>query len=120
MDQLQGPGDTAAEREFSIPLTCDVGTKVKLTLGAGNAGVYDNTKGLLNLADATSTQTAQGVKVQILSNEVPVAYEKAMTMGTQASTGTFTIPLKARYYRTIDPLKPGIANSSATYTITYD
>ena len=120
MKQLASVGSTAAEREFSIPLRCDVGTKVKLTLGAGNAGVYDNVKGLLNLADATSTDTAQGVKIQILSNDTPVIYEKLMNIGTQSATGTFTIPLKARYYRNADSLKSGNANSSATYIITYE
>ncbi|WP_272753997.1 fimbrial protein [Pseudomonas sp. BLCC-B112] len=120
MKQLASVGTTAAEQAFSIPLTCDVGTKVKLTLSAGNAGVYDNVKGLLNLADATSTDTAQGVKIQILSNETPVTYDKALNIGTQSATGTFTIPLKARYYRSAETLKSGTANSSATYTITYE
>ena len=120
MKQLASAGTTAAEQAFSIPLSCDVGTKVKLTLSAGSAGVYDNVKGLLNLADATSTDTAQGVKIQILSNDTPVIYDKALDIGTQNATGTFTIPLKARYYRSAETLKSGIANSSATYTITYE
>ena len=120
MKQLASAGTTAAEHAFSIPLSCDVGTKVKLTLSAGSAGVYDNVKGLLNLADATSTDTAQGVKIQILSNDAPVTYDKALDIGIQSATGTFTIPLKARYYRSTETLKSGTANSSATYTITYE
>lgn len=120
MDKLETPGSTAAERNFSIPLTCDISTKVKLTLSAGNAGVYDNVNGLLNLADTTSSSSAQGVKIQILSSDKPVVYDKPLDMGTQTRTGTFTIPLKARYYRSAEPIKPGVANSSATYTITYE
>ena len=112
-------GHDRSERR-SPYVSCDVGTKVKLTLGAGSAGVYDNMKGLLNLADGTSTDTAQGVKIQILSNDTPVIYDKALDIGTQSTTGTFTIPLKARYYRSAETLKSGIANSSATYTITYE
>ncbi|WP_139831559.1 MULTISPECIES: fimbrial protein [unclassified Pseudomonas] len=120
MKQLASAGTTAAEQAFSIPLSCDVGTKVKLTLSADSAGVYDNTKGLLNLANATSAETAQGVKVQILSNETPVTYDKALDIGTQTATGAFTIALKARYYRSAETLKSGTANSSVTYTITYE
>lgn len=120
MKQLASVGTTAAEQAFSIPLTCDVGTKVKLTLSAGRAGVYDNVKGLLNLADNMSTSTAQGVKVQILLNDAPVTFDKALDIGTQSATGTFIIPLNARYYRSAETLKSGTANSSATYTITYE
>ncbi|MHA3737101.1 fimbrial protein [Pseudomonas sp. Eth.TT006] len=120
MKQLASAGMTAAEQAFSIPLSCDVGTKVKLTLSAGSAGIYDNVKGLLNLANATSTDTAQGVKIQLLSNDAPVIYDKALDVGTQSATGTFTIPLKARFYRSTETLKSGTADSSATYTITYE
>jgi type 1 fimbria pilin len=105
MKQLASVGTTTAEQAFSLPLSCDVGTKVKLTLSAGDAGVYDNVKGLLNLTDATSTNTAQGVKMQILSNDAPVTYDKALDIGTQNATGSFTIPLKARYYRSAESLK---------------
>lgn len=120
MEKLESSGSTAAEQAFSIPINCDIGTKVKLTLKAGSAGVYDNTNGLLNLADPQSPHTAQGVKIQILSNDIPVTYETPMDMGIQQATGLFTIPLKARYYRSAESIRPGIANSSATYIITYE
>ncbi len=120
MKELGSAGITAAERQFSIPLSCDRGTKVKLTLKAGNASIYDNVKGLLNLTNPTSADTAQGVKVQILSNDVPVKYEEPLDIGTQTGQGTFNIPLQARYYRIADPLKAGTANSSVIYTITYE
>lgn len=120
MEELASAGSTAAEQSFSIPINCDIGTKVKLTLQAGSAGVYDNTNGLLNLADTQSPNTAQGVKIQILSNDTPVTYESPIHIGTQQVTGLFTIPLKARYYRSAESIRPGIANSSATYVITYE
>lgn len=120
IQRIHPAGSTLGEREFSIPLNCDIGTKVKMTLSAGTSGIYDNAKGLINLANATATETAQGVKIQILSNDAPVTYDKALEMGTQTSNGIFTIPLTARYYRTAEPLKAGIADSSVTYTITYE
>ncbi|WP_139115744.1 fimbrial protein [Pseudomonas sp. 25 R 14] len=120
MKELGSAGITAAERQFSIPLSCDRGTKVKLTLKAGNASIYDNVKGLLNLTNPTSADTAQGVKVQILSNDAPVKYEEPLDIGTQTGQGTFNIPLQARYYRIADSLKAGTANSSVIYTITYE
>lgn len=120
MKKLGSAGITAAECQFSIPLSCDRGTKVKLTLTAGSAGIYDNVNGLLNLTNPTSADTAQGVKIQILSNDAPVTYEKPLDMGTQTGQGTFNIPLQARYYRIADSLKAGTANSSIIYTITYE
>lgn len=120
MEELANAGSTASEKAFSIPISCDTGTKVKLTLTAGSAGVYDNTTGLLNLTDASSSATAHGVKIQILSNDLPVIYEKSLDVGTQQGSGLFTIPLKARYYRVAESIRPGIANSTATYTITYE
>ncbi|MCW2268200.1 Fimbria adhesin protein precursor [compost metagenome] len=120
MEELDVTGNTAAEQAFSIPLSCDTGTKVKLTLKPGSAGVYDNANGLLNLSDSASIDTAQGVKIQVLSNETPVAYGKPLDMGTQQSTGQFTISLKARYYRSPESIRAGKANSSVTYIITYE
>ncbi|UOB22179.1 type 1 fimbrial protein [Pseudomonas orientalis] len=120
MQRLHPLGSTVGEREFSIPLNCDIGTKVKLTLTPGTSGVYDNTKGLINLANPTSASTAQGVKIQLVTNDVPVIYDKPLEMGVQTGKGIFTIPLTARYYRSQQPLKAGIANSSVIYTITYE
>lgn len=118
--KLSNIGMTAAEKPFSIPLNCDTGTKVKLTLDAGPTGVYDNTKGLLNLSDPASVNTAQGVKIQILSNNEPVTFGKSLDVGVQTIEGAFDIPLQARYYRSVEKLKAGEANATTTYTITYE
>ncbi|MNG32782.1 Fimbrial protein [compost metagenome] len=76
--------------------------------------------GLLNLTDPNAAGTAQAVKVQILNNGTPVTFDKLMHIGTQDSSGTFDIPLTAQYYRSAGTLKAGTANSSATYTISYE
>jgi type 1 fimbria pilin len=120
MTKLGNLGITAAEKDFLIPLNCDAGTKIKLTLTPGAAGVYDDTKGLLNLTNPASPGTAKGVKIQVLSNAVPVKFEKSLDTGTQTSTGTFNIPLQARYYRSIETLKAGAADTTITYTVTYE
>ncbi|WP_339496275.1 fimbrial protein [Pseudomonas sp. RA_105y_Pfl2_P56] len=118
--QIHTVGSTAGERKFYIPLSCDIGTKVKLTLRAGTDGVYDNSKGLINLSNSALSSTAQGVKIQILFNDVPVIYDKPLDVGAQTGGGTFTLPLTARYYRIGKTLKAGIADSSVIYTITYE
>ncbi|WP_123725576.1 fimbrial protein [Pseudomonas protegens] len=105
MKDPSSSGVTAAEKNFSIPLSCDTETKVKLTLDAGPAGVYDNTNGLLNLANPASADTAQGVKIQILSNNAPVTFGKSLDVGVQTIEGAFDIPLQARYYRSVETLR---------------
>lgn len=120
MSALASAGRTAAEREFSIPLNCDIGTKIKLTISPATGGVYDATKGLLNLTEPMSTETARGVKVQVLLDGIPVMLQQPLKIGVQTSNGVFDIPLTARYYRTGDTLTAGAADSSAIYTITYE
>ncbi len=120
MSRLPSAGRTAGEREFSIPLVCDAGTKLSVTIKPGSGGVHDNTLGLLNLTDSSASGSAKGVKVQMLLNNLPVRYNQPLDIGVQTAEGNFDVTLKARYYRTAEPLESGTANSSAIYTITYE
>jgi len=120
MKELTAPGVTAAERQFSIPLNCDVGTKIKLILSGGSSGVYDSEKGLLNFTDPAATGTAKGAKIQLLNNDVPVKYETPIDVGIQTDEGDFSIPMAARYYRVDESLKAGTANGSAIFTVDYE
>lgn len=43
-----------------------------------------------------------------------------MDMDIQQGDSLFHIPLTARYYRTAGVINAGLANSNATYTITYE
>lgn len=113
-----GPGSVAAERTFSIPLNCDANTRVRVALdgiahGSGVAGV-------LALDPFPSETVASGVGLQLLFNDIPVALGTPITVGTAAADGAFSIPLSARYYQTGGTVTGGRANSTATFTLTYN
>lgn len=113
-------GSAIAEKEFTIPVHCDTAAKIKLTISAGSSGIYDSANGLLNLAQTNPTQTAQGIKIQMLSNGIPINFNKEFNVGMQQASGIFSIPLTARYFRVAEPLASGNANGSAIYTISYE
>ncbi|MGJ0481628.1 fimbrial protein [Pantoea agglomerans] len=115
---FKGRGTTTSEKSFNIPLSCDAGTKVNVTLDAGSSGSYDASIGVINLDSSVST-AASGIGLQILSNSTPVTMGTLMSIGTTASAGVFNIPLTARYYQTGSSVKPGTANATATFTMTY-
>jgi type 1 fimbria pilin len=112
-------GSTAGTKGFEVPLSCDANTKVSITLNAGGAGASDSAQGILNLDSSDSTSVASGVKLQMLYKDAPLALNTPIQTGTVATQGTYTIPFKARYYRTAGSISAGQANASATLTISY-
>ncbi|AMP16315.1 fimbrial protein [Collimonas pratensis] len=114
--EFGGVGTSAGTRNFSVPLDCAAGTKVSITL----TGTPDSSgiPGVLALSPSTGT-VAQGVGLQLLHNNVPVTFDAPIDAGTAASAGAYNIPFVARYYRTA-AIWPGLANSSATFTMTYN
>jgi type 1 fimbria pilin len=58
--------------------------------------------------------------VQLLHGGTPVAFGVPIATGTAAATGNYNIPLVAQYYQTATTVSPGVANSAATFTITYN
>jgi type 1 fimbria pilin len=117
LSQFSGIGSTPGAKDFNVALNCNAGTKVNITL----AGTADSSgvAGVLALSPSTGT-VAQGVGVQLLHNNAPVAFGTPIATGTAASAGNYNIPLVARYYQTADAIGPGQANSSATFTMTYN
>ncbi|MCY7261893.1 fimbrial protein [Pseudomonas protegens] len=113
-----GPGSVAAERIFSIPLSCDANTRVRVTLDgtAHSSGVA----GVLALDPFPSETVAGGVGLQLLFNSAPVALKTPIMVGTVVSDGNYSIPLSARYYQTGATVTGGRANSTATFTLTYN
>lgn len=107
------PGDNNT-KNLTIPLTCNAGTRVNIQL---DGNVKNAAQGVLNLNSATNSAT--GVGVQLLYNNSPVQFNKAFLVGTAASEGNFNIPLQARYYQTANNITVGPANSTATFTMTY-
>ena len=106
----------ARTQNFTIPLSCNLGTRVNVTL-TGTA--VSGTTGVVALDSAGTTGVASGVGVQMLYNSVPVTLGSIMNIGTATSEGNFNIPLQARYYQTASTITAGTANSSATFTLAY-
>lgn len=115
---FRGSGSSAGEKTFSIPLNCDAGTRVNVTLEAGSSGSFDASQGILNL-DSSSSVTATGIGLQMLLNSAPVVLGQMLNTGTTTSEGSFSIPLTARYIQTGSEITAGTANATATFTMTY-
>ena len=114
---FKGPGTWPGDintRDFAIPLTCAAGTRVNLKID-GNA--QNAAQGILNLSSITGS--ASGIGVQLLYDNKPLPLSTTIDTGETYSTGVFNIPLKTRYYQTDNIISAGIANSSATFTLTY-
>ncbi|MFS8973391.1 fimbrial protein [Cupriavidus necator] len=117
--EFSGIGSTAAPKSFSISVNnCPSGIStaryrldaVTTILNASNAVVA---------LDGSST--AAGVGVQILDdagNVHPLGTLRAVP-GYNPAGGNFTVPLKARYYQTGNPITPGLANTALTFTMDY-
>ncbi|RQT70248.1 type 1 fimbrial protein [Burkholderia cepacia] len=114
-----GAGSTSKAKGFAIGLRCDTGVagafEVNLTL---DGKAVDASKGVLALS---SSSDASGVGIQLLKgDDTPVELGTPWKVSDSPSaSATFSVPLSARYYQTGATAKPGIANSSATFTVTY-
>ncbi|MGZ7458350.1 fimbrial protein [Pseudomonas sp. Ma2-10] len=113
-----GVGTPANERAFTVPLECDAGTRINITIdgladGSGVAGV-------LALDSSGSDTVATGIGLQVLHDGRPVTLGTSISIGTAASAGGYSVPLTARYYQNAPTVTAGVANSTATFTMTYN
>lgn len=115
--QFAGVGSTAGEQSFTIPLDCDAGTKVNVTLDGSQDS--SGATGVLAL-DSSSDTVASGVGLQLLHKSQAVTLGKPIALGAVVSDGVYSIPLVARYYQTRAIVTAGQANSTATFTLTYN
>jgi type 1 fimbria pilin len=112
-------GSVADSHNFSIDMTCNAGVGVSVKINA-NEDSNISGQGVIALTAATDgNATASGVGVQLLYNNSPIPLNQSLAVG-QADLGAFKIPLIARYYRTRNTVTPGVANATATYTLTYN
>jgi major type 1 subunit fimbrin (pilin) len=106
---------------FSIKLnSCPAGmTSVQYQLDP-NTTVVNDAQAVVAL-DGTST--ASGVGVQVLNSAGTAPFGKFGTLQNcncyTNTGGNFTIPLQARYYQTGATINPGAANTSMTFTMSY-
>ncbi|MDB5768852.1 MAG: Fimbrial protein [Collimonas fungivorans] len=119
LNKFTGPGSTVETpgSNFNVALDCDAGARVNITLD----GIADSSgaPGVLALSPASGT-VAQGAGVQLLHSNTPVTFGAPIAAGAAAVDGNYNIPLMARYYQTAASVKPGVANSTVTFTMTYN
>ncbi len=116
---FQGINTRMAPRDFAISLNnCPSGiNSVKYRIDPTTT-IINPTKSVVTLQ---SNSTASGVGVQILdasSNPLPLGVDNVFS-GYAATGGNYSIPLKAAYYQTGYIAKGGSANTSLTFTMTY-
>lgn len=113
---LERKGAVTGDTPFKIRLKCTGETNVNLLLD-GEEDTDATGEGVL--AIKKTTQSAKGIGLQLLYNELPVELEKAFSVGMSAE-GTFTIPLTVRYYRTtVMPVRAGDVSATVVYSLTY-
>ena len=115
--EFSGVGSTVREKPIEIPLDCDANTKVNVTL----EGVRHNSgaAGVLALSPSASQVVATGVGLQLLYNNKAVTFGTPIAAGVASNDGAYTVPLVARYYQTANTITEGQANSTATFTMSY-
>ncbi|WP_260430148.1 fimbrial protein [Burkholderia cenocepacia] len=123
-------GGASDYKSFSINLRCSngtAGTSTRMYITLTDAARPGNRSGLLTLASSGSNAAA-GVGVEIRrANDTIVSFgpdspasgnPNQWFVGQYGNTSV-SIPLKARYLRGAGPLKGGLANAAATFTMSY-
>lgn len=115
-----GTGSTSTATNFNIGLTCDTAVSGKFDImlqldGTAVSGLASS--GVLALTAGGAT----GLGVQVRKgDDTTVAFATPWKIGSYpATSSTLTLPFSARYYQTQAKVTPGAANSSMTYTLSY-
>lgn len=109
------PGN--AQVTQNIGLVCNTGANIKVVL-SGIQNPDNSTPSVIALTGQGSPGVASGVGVQFLYNGAPLALNTSLLL-KQSAGGQELLPLTARYYQTKTTVMPGIANASATLSVTY-
>lgn len=107
------PGD-AYTQSFNLPMNCNAGTKVSVKM---EGSIFDASRGVINTTSGNNAAT--GVGIQLLYNNLPMVLGSDISVGTSSTGGSFSVPLKARYYQTGDTITTGTANGVLSFTVTY-
>lgn len=117
-NEIMSPGiSSSSEVSENIRLNCNSGANINVTLdGTKNPDMDDDS--ILALSNQGSAGVANGVGVQLLFNNVPVKINSLMNL-KKSSGGDEQLSVIARYVKTKEPVKPGIANATATINLIY-
>lgn len=110
-------GSIIGQKAFNIQLNdCPSGlSNISYRLDPVNTA-FDATKGILALDAGGAT----GVGIQITDgNSTAVGLGVVKRFLTAPVSGSYSIPLRAAYYKTASTVTPGVAKASMQFTITY-
>ncbi|MFP2421504.1 fimbrial protein [Pseudescherichia vulneris] len=116
---LTAIGTTAKPTVFNLGLNCAAGARVNVTF-QGVANTDTSAPGVLQLSNAGASGVAKGVGIQILYDNFAVNLNGStpLVLGP-AGDGVQTYPFTAQYYQTKSAVSEGVANATATMTLTY-
>lgn len=110
------PGSTTAPVNFDIALTCEVSTNVSIKFSGTTVSGKTN---ILQPDNISQPGTAQGVGIQILSNNQPIDFGSEYNMINNVSTSQVTLPYQAQIIRLNDAIQTGDINATATFEMIY-
>lgn len=116
--EFSGVGSAPDNKEYEIPLDCDANIRVSMTLDA--TADSSGAPGVMAIDSSSPGNSASGVGIQLLYNNLPITFNSPITIGTVPSAGPYNIPMIARYYQTSADISAGQANGVATLTMTYN
>ncbi|CAB3657389.1 hypothetical protein CEY09_03905 [Achromobacter marplatensis] len=106
-------------KSFGINLNCPANmNRITVRLDPNTAEI-----GNQSIVALDSRSSAKGVGVQFLTASdaaFPLRTAQTVTQYRSDRGGSFDIPLKARYVQTGGPISPGTANTTMTFTLTYE
>ncbi|MCA8034435.1 type 1 fimbrial protein [Burkholderia arboris] len=113
-----GVGSTARPVAFTLSAAdCPGGlAKISYQLNAPS-GILDESAGVIALS---KDSTARGIALKVMDdNDKPFKFDTFHTIATNPASGTYTVPLKAAYYRSGQSMSSGTANAILTFTMSY-
>jgi type 1 fimbria pilin len=114
---FHGVGSLSVNKNFTIPLSCNAGTKVHMRIDAAADG--SGAPGVIALTSNKSKASGIGVQVLLSDGTTPVTLGKTLDLPTATVAGNYNVNMQARYYQTQKTVTPGTANAMATFTMTY-
>ncbi|WBF46157.1 fimbrial protein [Serratia rubidaea] len=118
--EFTGVGYKTEPTQFFIPLSCDTGTRVNITIDA--TADVSGFPGVMAIDPVSTGTAARGVGIEVADNRgMPVRFGTLIPLGTYTeASGNVWFPFTARYYQTGAQVYPGVANGTATFTMTYN
>lgn len=117
--EFGGAGSATAWQAFNIDLNCNKDARINVQIDA--AQDPSNVAGVMKLDSAPGDMAATGVGVQLYfaTDNSAIQFGQSKYYNTSPNGGSETVQLKARYYQTASAVTAGLANATATFTLTY-